>query len=327
MNIKKLSILAGVSPATVSKAFNGAKDIGEETKQKIFAIAKQYNCFEKYNKVKYPKKVVAVICPEVESEFYANLVSYIKKVLNKLGIIMVLSISDFSAEKESELISYHQTCKNADGILVLGAHSHIKYNKDIPIVDICSSPKTQEIDCVNMDLSSAISDAVLLFKNNGHKDIGYIGEKLTNRRKLYFEQALLDHNLEINPDFIVVSEKRFNQAGYDAMQKIYSLKKRPTAIFCAYDYIALGAMECISDHNENVPDNFSIIGIDDISFSSNSNVKLTTIRPNIEEICNIAIDLLVKKINEKSFSVRQNINVRGELVNRASIKNLLIDKN
>lgn len=327
MNIKKLSILAGVSPATVSKAFNGAKDIGEETKQKIFAIAKQYNCFEKYNKVKYPKKVVAVICPEVKSEFYTNLVSYIKKVLNKLGIIMVLSISEFSAEKESELISYHLTCKNADGILVLGAHSKIKYNKDIPIVDICSSPKTQEIDCVNMDLSGAINDAVLLLKNNGHKDIGYIGEKLTNRRKLYFEQALLDHNLEINPDFIVVSEKRFNQAGYDAMQKIYSLEKRPTAIFCAYDYIALGAMDCILEHNESVPENFSIIGIDDISFSSNNNVNLTTIRPNIEEICNIAIDLLVKKINEKSFSVRQNINVRGELVNRASIKNLLIDKN
>ena len=89
MNIKKLSILAGVSPATVSKAFNGAKDIGEETKQKIFAIAKQYNCFEKYNKVKYPKKVVAVICPEVESEFYIlgiipRAANYIKIVFFKL---------------------------------------------------------------------------------------------------------------------------------------------------------------------------------------------------------------------------------------------------
>ncbi len=326
MTIKKLSALAGVSPATVSKAFNGAKDIGEKTREKIFALAKQYNCYEKYNKVKYPKKVVAVICPEVESEFYANLVSYIKKCLNKLGIIMVLSISEFSAEKERELISYHLSCKNADGILVLGAHSKIKYNKDVPIVDICSSPKIQEIDCVNMDLSSAISDAVLFFKNNGHKDIGYIGEKLTNRRKEYFEQALLSHNLEINPDFIVVSEKRFNQAGYSAMQKIYSLEKKPTAILCAYDYIALGAMDCISDHNESVPENFSIIGIDDISFSSNSNVNLSSIKPNIEEICNIAIDLLVKKIREKTYLVRQSINVRGELVNRASVKNLLVDK-
>ena len=131
MTIKKLSILAGVSPATVSKAFNGAKDVGEETREKIFALAKQYNCFEKYNKRKYPKKVVAVICPEVESEFYVNLVSYIKKSLNKLGIIMVLSISEFSAEKESELISYHLSCKNADGIIVLEASSNIKYNKDI----------------------------------------------------------------------------------------------------------------------------------------------------------------------------------------------------
>ena len=327
MNIKKLSVLAGVSPATVSKAFNGAKDISEQTREKIFALAKQYNCYEKYNKVKYPKKVVAVICPEVESEFYANLVSYIKKCLTKLGIIMVLSLSEFSAEKESELISYYLSCKNADGILVLGSKSNIKYSKDIPIVDICSSPKPKEIDCVNMDLSSAISDAVLLFKNNGHSQIGYIGEQLTNQRKAFFEQALITHGIKLNPDFIVVSDKRFNQAGYSAMQHFYSLKEMPTAILCAYDYIALGAIECISDHNQSVPENFSIIGIDDISFSSHNNINLTTIRPNIEEICNIGIDLLFKKINQKSYCIRQNINVRGELVNRSSIKNLLAEKN
>lgn len=326
MNIKKLSVLAGVSPATVSKAFNGAKDISNDTREKIFALAKQYNCYEKYNKVKYPKKVVAVICPEIESEFYANLVSYIKKCLTKLGMIMVLSLSEFSSEKESELISYHLSCKNADGILLLDSHSNVKYNKDIPIVDICSSPMPKEIDCVNMDLSSAIADAVLLFKNNGHVDIGYIGENLTNERKVFFEQALLMHNLKVNPDFIVVSDQRFTQAGYSGIQKLYSLEKRPTAILCAYDYIALGAIECISDHNESVPENFSIIGVDDISFSSHSNVNLTTIRPNIKEICNIGIELLVKKINQKSYCIRQNINVRGELVNRSSVKNLFLDK-
>ncbi len=326
MNIKKLSVLAGVSPATVSKAFNGANDISEQTREKIFALAKQYNCYEKYNKVKYPKKVVAVICPEVESEFYATLVSYIKKSLTKLGMIMVLSLSEFSSEKESELISYHLSCKNADGILILDSTSNVKYNKDIPIINICSTPTPKDIDCVNMDLSSAISDAVLLFKDNGHKDIGYIGEQLTNERKEFFEQALKIHGIKLNPDFIVVSSERFNQAGYNAMQKLYSLEKRPTAILCAYDYIALGAIECISDHNESVPENFSIIGVDDISFSSHSNVNLTTIRPNIEEICNIGIGLLVKKISQKSYCIRQNINVRGELVNRSSVKNLFLDK-
>ena len=105
MNIKKLSQLAGVSPGTISKAFNGSQEISEATRAKIFEIAKQYNCFERYNKLKYTKKVVAVICPEVKSEYYCSIVSYIEKSLHKLGVMMVLSISEFSTEKEEELIN------------------------------------------------------------------------------------------------------------------------------------------------------------------------------------------------------------------------------
>ena len=107
------------------------------------------------------------------------------------------------------------------------------------------------------------------------------------------------------------------------MQQIYALEKKPTAILCAYDYIALGAMDCIKDHNQSVPNDFSIIGVDDISFSSHNNVNLTTIRPNFQGVCDIAIDLIVKKINEKSYCIRQTVNVRGELIIRSSVKDLL----
>ena len=322
MNIKKLSQLAGVSPGTISKAFNGSTEISETTREKIFEIAKQYNCFERYNKLKYTKKVVAVICPEVKSEYYCSIVSYIEKCLNKLDVMMVLSISEFSAEKEEELISYHLSCKNADGIIVIDATSNIKYNKDIPIVAISSPNPNQEVDCISTDFLSAINDAILLLKQNGHTSIGYVGEELTNDKLSYFKMAMAKYSLPINDNFVIVSKERFEQAGYKAMEKLYSYKNRPTAIFAAYDYIALGVIQCITDHGQSVPEDFSIIGIDDISFSSHSNVNLTSIKSNVEELCNIAIELLMKKINQKSFSIRQRISVRGELVNRSSIKDL-----
>ena len=67
MTIQKLAKLAGVSAGTVSKAFSGSSEIPEKTRNHIFEVAKQNNCFEKYYKIKYSKKVVAVICPEVKS--------------------------------------------------------------------------------------------------------------------------------------------------------------------------------------------------------------------------------------------------------------------
>lgn len=56
MNLRELARLANVSVSTVSKAFNNAPDISEETRELVFAAAKKYGCYEKYHKEKYSKK-------------------------------------------------------------------------------------------------------------------------------------------------------------------------------------------------------------------------------------------------------------------------------
>ena len=322
MNIQKLAKLAGVSAGTVSKALSGSSEIPDKTRNHVFEVAKQYGCFEKYNKLKYSKKVVAVICPEVKSEYYCTMVSYIEKELAKQGVMMVLSISEFLPEKEEELISYHLSLKNADGIIVIESVSDVKYNKDIPIVVINSIKETHDVDCINTDFYSAINDAVALLKSNGHTRIAYIGEEFAKDKKYFFERAMNANRLPVNDKFVIELKERFESAGYKAMETIYSLADRPTAILAAYDYIALGAIQCIRNHGDNVPDDFSIIGIDDISFSSHHNVNLTSIKSNVEEICGLALELLMKKIRIKSFSLRQHISVRGELIKRSSVKDI-----
>ena len=57
MNQKKLAELAGVSPATVSKAFRYSDRVGTKTRERIFALAKEHHCFDKFSKGKYPKKI------------------------------------------------------------------------------------------------------------------------------------------------------------------------------------------------------------------------------------------------------------------------------
>ena len=65
ITLSQLAKLAHVSVSTVSKAFSMSEEVNEQTREEVFRIAKEYGCFKKYYKAKYPKTVIAVICPEL----------------------------------------------------------------------------------------------------------------------------------------------------------------------------------------------------------------------------------------------------------------------
>ncbi len=159
-------------------------------------------------------------------------------------------------------------------------------------------------------------------KQNGHTKIAFFGEKLTEFKKELFLSAINKNHLHVDSDFIIVSDKRFEQAGYEAMEKIYSLKNKPTAIFAAYDYIALGAMQCIKNHGDSVPENFSIIGSDDIALASHCNISLSSIKTDRKKILDLAIDLIIKKFDRKYLSTKSSLSQESELIIRNSIKNI-----
>lgn len=321
MNIEKLAELSGYSIGTISKAFSGSKEISETARKKIFDLAKENDCFYKYDKKGTTKKIVAVICPEIESEYYARAVTAIQKKLTKNNVIPVVSLTDFSAEKQAELVSYFSSKNKADGIIIFNSYVPLKFNPDVPIVEIGGSGKS-EVDIVRSNDEKALNDAVKHLKNNGHKKIAFLGEKLTHGKFLQFSRALKDNGLTHYPEYDFIENERFQSAGYSAMNKLYKLKDKPTAVIAAYDQIALGAIRAIRDHGESVPENFSIIGFNDIPIASYYNISLTTIRDNLVEVCDTAVDIILKKINDKYFNARQTVSLMSELVIRNTVKKL-----
>ena len=321
MNIKKLAEITGVSAGTVSKAFSGSKEISEITREKIFAAAKENGCFEQFDKKGTIKKVIAVICHEIESEYYARAVAATDKYLTENGAIMALSLTGFSHEKQAELVSYYSSRNKADGIIVFNSANALRFNPDVPIVEIGGSGKS-EVDIVRADDSQAFNDAIVYLKQNGHTEIGFIGEQFTKSRQTQFVKLLKENGLTPRPEYIFTSSERFQTAGYNEMNKIYALKTRPTAIVAAYDQIALGAIRAIRDHGDGVPETFSIIGFNDIPIASYYNISLTTIRDNLTEVCRTAVDVILKKTENKYYNVRQRISLNSELVIRKTVKNV-----
>lgn len=322
MNLEKLAQLAGVSLSTASKAFSGSHEISEKTRQHVFNVAKENDCFEKYYNFKSEKRIIAVICPEVESAYYCSMVSRIESELNKRGAIMILSITSFSSKKELEIIEYFTSTKLVDGIIIIASSAKIKFNKDVPIVAIHTKRDLSEVDCLNPAFADAFADAIQYFVDNGHTKIAFFGETHTKTYQNLFIKTIQKFNLTVYPEWIFEEKERFESAGYSAMQKVYAMENKPTAIFCAYDNIALGAIQSIRTHGQNVPEHFSIIGVNDIPFAAHYNISLTTIKANSITLCDMGVDLIMKKLENKFFTLRQRISLRSELIIRNSVKDI-----
>lgn len=319
MTMRELARLANVSVSTVSKAFGDADDVCPETKERIFRIAKEYGCFGKYYKGKFSKKVYAIVCPELISDFYIGFVERLKNVIEENGGIVTVSADNFNDKKQAELIEYFASYLHVDGIVVFGLKSKLKKGYDIPIVSIFSS-KDPSVDSVQTDFDVAMHKAVELLAANGHQRVAFIGEKKTSAKADCFCNACRCFP-SLSPS-VYESTCRFEKAGQEAVEHLFAQDQSPTALVCAYDYIAIGAMKALKERGIPVPDRVSVIGADNIASAEYTEVPLTTIDSMPDEICDAVWDLLLKKQHNKYYHAHRDIIFKATLVIRDSVTNV-----
>lgn len=321
MNQKQFAQLMGVSVSTISKIFSGNTEISDKTRKLVLEKAKELGIFDKYNKNKYEKKLIVVICPELESTYYTTILSQFNKILSQNNCTMSVSTSNFSPSIENELISLYSSGNRADGIIIVDGLTKGRKNANIPIIYI-NSDENKYSDSISVDFYSGIYYAIKHLTKSGHTKIAFIGEPLTEDKHAFFVKAMNNCGAKIDESLIVVDEKRFEEAGFNAMKKLYEANNLPTAILCGYDNIAYGVINFMETHSLKIPEDISVIGIDDIKYSSVKKISLSSIKANYEYICEIAIELLIKKINNPHYKIIQTISVKSEFVNRESIKDI-----
>jgi len=329
--LKDIAEIAGVNVSTVSKALRDSSDLNEETKLRIMKIAKDIGY--KYNIVKRKKNnndlgTIGVICPEITSNYYSQIVSTLEKEIKNEGFFCIICFTNFDNENEKY---YLKSLYNAgvQGIIFISESldlndilNEYKKNTSIPLVLIAQNTETQDFDCIKIDDEYGVKLAVEYLIKSGHKEIGYIGDELSNPRFEIFINVMQANKLKVNKKWIQVSEERFEKCGYDLMCNILKNDELPTAILGAYDDIAIGAIKAIHDKGLNVPNDISVVGIDNVRVASYYYPELTTIAGPIEEMGKIAVKLLFKKVKDSEYKVVQNVKLTPMLVERRSVKSL-----
>ncbi len=315
MTLSKLARLANVAVSTASKAFSMSDDINEQTREEIFRVARENGCFKKFFNAKYPKFVIALICPEVDSRHYSELCRYLQQRLQTRGCEICISSTEFSAAVTADMIEYYEKYSSVDAIILIDPPATVLPPHETPIISLGSRAHNADVTLC-LDYMTALKSALTDFKAAGISHIGFIGEPHTVTKLSAFKSAVSEIYGFTEEKYISVSDLRFEKGGCAAARALYSCGALPEAIICAYDDMALGAMRFFHDNGISVPDDIKVIGMDNILHSEYFVPSLSTIDYMNEEIAKTATESVFELLDGKTSAEIHNFSAR--LITRES---------
>jgi len=188
----------------------------------------------------------------------------------------------------------------------------------IPIVFASDGKSSPHFDYIETDNYTSVEMALDHLIALGHTRIGYVGEMLSNVRRIAFEIVLEKRGIEVDPKLIKVGYSRYEQGGFEQMNALLDEAQTPTAVLASYDHIAVGAMRAAHLRGLRVPDDLSIVGIDSIQLSAFLTPPLTTVSHPVNDMGAIATDLLFEKIENPENKLIQHVTLQPSLLVRES---------
>lgn len=314
VGIVDVARLANVSTATVSRVISKSPTVKKETANKVLEAINQLN-YQPNMLARQLRRsetnTILVVVPDISNPFFSNILRGIESVATENGYQVILADTENSVEKENSLFTILRH-KRADGIILLTARSNHKILEEIandfPTVLACEYIEGSSIPTVSIDNISSARKATEYLISLNHQRIGHISGPLNvviGRDRLRgYKQAMSQYGLEI--DSLLVQEGDFSyESGFNLMRKFLSLENPPTAIFVANDEMAIGAIKAVKSRGLRVPEDFSIIGFDNIKYSSIIEPSLTTISQPTFDMGNKAMELLLNLINGSSLEKEQ----------------------
>jgi len=303
-SIRKVSKVAGVSVATVSRTMSHPDRVRKETREKVLeaikAVGYRPNMMARNFRAKKAFAVV-VLVPNIANPFFSRVIRGIEQGAQAEGYAVLLGDTQGLKEREAEYISLVSS-RQADGVIQLSANVDgvldILGDVDgpVPLVNACECAVNPPCPTIRIDNVAAAQKAMNHLVSLGHERIGIVlgpsDSPLTIDRLKGYKLALKEHKLPFDKRLVVSGDFSLG-SGRRAVASLSAVNKPPTAIFCCNDEMAIGAMHRVKTDGFRVPEDISIIGFDDIEFASYVDPALTTISQPTEELGKVAFAVLL----------------------------------
>ena len=327
--IYEVSSLAGVSLATVSRVINNNARVSDKTRKKVevamlelgyrpnsIAQSLASNCTNS----------VGILVSELHGAFFGQMMAGIESELRASGKHVIITTGHSEAEREKDGIEF-LISRNCDALIV-----HLEGLTDEYLIELSRNTKTPiyfmsriipELagNCIYLDNELGGYLAAKAMVDKGHTQIAYIsGPKFkpdSKNRLIGHKRALSEHNLSF--DDALYFEGDFTETGgKEGLKQFLTKKLAFTALVCANDEMASGAMTYAREHDFALPEDLSIIGFDDIIFSRHIYPKLSTIDNPVNDMGHMAAKLVLKNVYQHK-NITINHSFSPELISRDSI--------
>lgn len=337
-SIKDVAKAAGVSIATVSRAFNNYDDINEKTKKKIFAVAQKLNyspnIIAKSLSSKKSSNIAIILSDLQQSDGKDNIIHDVLKGAYHATELNGIELSLYAINRQiQKQISFTQFCRerNLSGALLQGIKMDDPYfidlvNNQIPCVIIDVPIINRNVGFVSSDNIQAMAEITKKIFTFGHQHIAILaGSKnaaVTNERMAGIYQAFLNQQRKLDKSFIFYADY-LEDLAFEKTLNILDKHPEVTAIICMSDLMAIHSIRAIQSRGLRVPEDISVTGFDGIPLGQYITPKLTTIKQDFKKIAEQGTQLLIDIINKKETPRHQVIPYHflvGESLGQVKIK-------
>jgi DNA-binding LacI/PurR family transcriptional regulator len=319
--IKDVARLAGVSKTTVGRVISGEQDrVSEDTRERVNAAIRMLG-YER-NVIATSLRtdqtfIVALSIPDIMNPFWPEVARGVQDTFEAQGYTVALLNSDWDATREA---NHLQTVRRNrfDGIVlnpIKITNNELK-SLSTPAVLLGSGDDYPDFDSVGSNSTGAVYTALRHLIELGHTRIGLIAgvSQRSRRDTRYHCYADTHYQCGLSLDESLVVRAPYSRTGgADAMRQLLSLPHPPTAVLAGNDILAIGALLAGQGAGLTVPDDLSIIGIDDIYAAATTSPPLTTVAKPKYEIGVQAAALLLEKIRGVTHDVPQKLLLDGHL--------------
>jgi LacI family transcriptional regulator len=320
-NIYEVAELAGVSLATVSRVINPGAKVSEKTRQKVLAAMQDLGY--RPNSIAQSlatrtSNTVGILVSELHGPFFGSMVSAIEETLRKAGKFVLIAAGHSKEEQERDCIRF-LVSRNCDALIAhieaLPDKFLVEHNKkSAPLVIVNRKVRgiTDRCFSLNNELGGYLAADSLL--KLGHRKIAYISGPLgfvdAQQRLRGHKRALAEAGVAFD-DRLLHEGDYHETGGSDALNHLFEQRVKFSAVICANDDMAAGAMAAAHDRGMKLPDELSIVGFDDSPLSRYVYPKLSTVHYPIADMSRMAARWVLRNVYEQAdLEVQQHFEPR-----------------
>ena len=325
--IEDVAKLAGVSIATVSRAIRTPAKVAESTRKKVTAaIARTgYTANAMAQNLRMQRsRMVMVLTQSIADPNFPGVLIGLERVANERGYGVLIGNTEGTIsleENHMRLLSSGMV----DGLILLTGHLPVAGQPQSPVsafppmVAATCPVDHKDVSYVGVDDVAASKMATEYLVSLGHRKICYVSAAASNAvselRGRGYQQGLAEA-AETIQDWQIEGDGS-SEGGRAAVERLFIKDTLPTAFFCYNDDTAIGVISALQIRGYRVPEDFSVIGFDDIPFANNITPALTTVRQPRNQIGTVAMGYLLDGLTGAESLPRITM-LHGDLVVRES---------